>query len=72
MDSRITGPHTVAAAVCARYGTGGATHQSYYMTNKAGHLARWTQVTKTTALLAGDFKDPQVILVSAKQDLGST
>ena len=45
---------------------GGGTRQSswkYLMSDKQGHLARWRYMDKATTLQAGDYKDPQAILV---------
>ena len=38
--------------------------KSYYMTDKAGHLCRFTKISKCNTLQATDYKDPPVILVS--------
>lgn len=34
----------------------------YWMTDKAGHLCRWTEIEQCNTLQATDYKDPPVIL----------
>lgn len=36
--------------------------QHYWMTDKAGHLCRFTKVNKCNTLKSTDYKDPPVIL----------
>ena len=74
-DSRITGPVGTCQTLSSRMGTGGgqcADHDSvgggnfYWMTDKAGHLCRFTKINKCNTLQATDYKDPPVIV---KQDI---
>lgn len=44
---------------------GGAIPQSYYMTDKAGHLCRFTKINKCNTLQATDYKDPPVIVTTS-------
>lgn len=37
---------------------------SYWMTDKAGHLCRFTKISKCNTLQATDYKDPPVIVVA--------
>lgn len=41
-----------------------ASSKSYWMTDKAGHLCRFTKISKCNTLQATDFKDPPVIVVA--------
>lgn len=43
---------------------GGAANVSYWMTDKAGHLCRFTKISKCNTLQATDFKDPPVIVTT--------
>lgn len=52
---------TVSLTVCGG-SYGGAVSASYYMTDKAGHLCRFTMINKCNTLQATDYKDPPVIL----------
>ena len=45
-------------------GSYGGLNVSYWMTDKAGHLCRFTKIKKRNTLRATDYKDPPVILVS--------
>ena len=38
-------------------------YRKYWMTDKAGHLCRFTKIKKCNTLQATDYKDPPVILV---------
>lgn len=42
---------------------GGAIHQSYFMSDKGGFLARWKSVDKAYTLHETDYKDPPAILI---------
>ena len=54
---------TVSMTVIARFGTGGQHSDcSYWMTDKAGHLCRFTKIDKCNTLQATDYKDPPVIV----------
>ena len=50
---------------CADYDPVGGGN-SYWMTDKAGHLCRFTKINKSNTLQATDYKDPPVIV---KQDI---
>lgn len=39
------------------------THQSYYMSDKGGYLARWKKLNQAMALKASDYKDPPSIMI---------
>lgn len=41
-------------------------HQSYYMTDKGGYMARWKNLRQAMTLQATDFKDPPTILFPVK------
>lgn len=65
MDCRVTGPKEICPALNERMGTGGgqcADSPQYWMTDKAGHLCRFTSISKCNTLQATDYKDPPVIL----------
>ena len=38
----------------------------YWMTDKAGHLCRWTEIDKCNTLQATDYKDPPAILTTTQ------
>ena len=42
------------------------THQSYYMTDKGGYLARWKKLNQAMTLKATDYKDPPTMLIPLK------
>ena len=44
--------------------------KSYYMTDKAGHLCRFTKISKCNTLQATDYKDPPVIVVAVHRTDG--
>ena len=42
----------------------------YWMTDKAGHLCRFTKISKCNTLQATDYKDPPVIVVAVHRTDG--
>lgn len=47
-----------------------ASSKSYWMTDKAGHLCRFTKISKCNTLQATDYKDPPVIVVAVHRTDG--
>ena len=70
----MTGPVDSCQTLSSRMGTGGrqrsASSKSYWMTDKAGHLCRFTKISKCNTLQATDYKDPPVIVVAVRRTDG--
>lgn len=47
-----------------------ASSKSYWMTDKAGRLCRFTKISKCNTLQATDYKDPPVIVVAVHRTDG--